>query len=790
MLDIFTRCVYRGVVEVQNQIKRALSERNAIETIHGLLSEKPHECRSVFADSVCRRFGFYDARGRIQRSGCILALRELERSGHFVLPAARGRGAKGARSARRLDAPVPEPHEVPGQAGEVRGLCLIKVDTLEHMRTWNELMLCEHPQGAGPLVGAQMRYLIGSEHGWLGGLGFGAAAIQLADRDQWIGWDNQTRREQLHRIVGMSRFLIRPSVRCHNLASCVLGMVLRRIDVDFDEQYGYRPWLIESFVESERFAGTSYQAANWIAIGQTKGRGRQDRKHNHAKSVKAIYVYPLQADFRVRLGGVEPIMVSALGLAEGLEGEGWAQQEFGGAKLGDRRLSERLVQSARTLATMPGQAFSSVARGDWAAVKGYYRLIDQPDDAQLSVAAIMAPHRERTVQRMKAHPTVLCIQDGTDLNYTGLAQCDGLGVMGANQTGARGLGLHLHSTLVVSTEGVPIGVLNAQFTAPMVKSAQDKRPSREIPIEDKKNFAWIAGLRECVALSKELPHTRQVCVMDREADFFELFDEQRKTGKVELLVRAKHDRVMTGESHLFEAVRQSAVQGAFQVVVPRQSERPKKSKQKARTATEQRTADVQLRYLQVELPAPSNQKEKKPILLWVVHLREPSAPEDAKPLEWFLLTTCAIHSIDDAQACLSWYCLRWRIEDWHRVLKTGCRIEDLAHHSAERLERAIAINLVIAWRIMLMTLLGRACPELPAQILLSEIEVTVLNAFAKQNRITPPANLGDAVRLVARLGGYLGRNNDPPPGHQIMWQGYSVLQLLCLGFSLRPPDSS
>ena len=109
---------------------------------------------------------------------------------------------------------------------------------------------------------------------------------------------------------------------------------------------------------------------------------------------------------------------------------------------------------------------------------------------------------------------------------------------------------------------------------------------------------------------------------------------------------------------------------------------------------------------------------------------------------------------------------------------------------AERLGRAIAINLVIAWRIMLMTLLGRACPELPAQVLLSDIEVTVLSAFAKQNRITPPANLGDAVRLVARLGGSLGRKNDPPPGHQIMWQGYAVLQMMCLGFSLRPPDTS
>lgn len=773
------------MVEIQSQIKRALSEANSIEIVRRLLSDdNGWKYRSTFADAVCEHFGFHDARGRLQRSGCIKALRELERSGHFVLPAAGPRGAKGAKSPRRLGEPVQAPHEVPEQAGEIRGLCLIKVDTLERMRIWNEMMICEHPQGAGPLVGAQMRYLVNSEHGWLGGLGFGAAAIRLADRDQWIGWDETKRREHLHRVVGMSRFLIRPSVRCHNLASRVLGMVLRQIDVDFETQYGYRPWLIESFVDTQHFAGTSYQAANWIHIGNTKGRGRQDRKHTHAKSVKAIYVYPLQADFRARVGGVEPVVAGALEPGEGLEGEGWAQQEFGGAQLGDRRLSERLVQSARTLATMPGEAFSGVARGDWASVKGYYRLIDQPDDTEVTVDAILAPHRARTVQRMKAHRTVLCIQDGTDLNYSGLAQCEGLGVMGANQTGARGSGLHLHSTLVVSTEGLPIGVLKAQFSAPVASSAKKARHARKLPIEQKKTFAWIAGLRDCVKVQKELPQTRQVCMMDREADFFELFDEQRTSGKVDVLARAKHDRKLSDETRLFDTIRNSPVQSSLKIVVPRQSARAKKSKQKARAAREQRTADVQLRYKQIVLPPPSGQKHKAPVSLWVVHVLEPSPPPDTKPLEWFLLTSCTIDSVDDAQACLSWYCLRWRIEDWHRVLKSGCRIEELAHHSADRLERAISINLVIAWRIMLMTLLGRACPELPAEVLLSDLEITVLKAYASKKNIKQPTHLGDTVRLVARLGGYLGRNKDSPPGHQLMWKGYQVLQMLCEGFSL------
>ena len=148
---------------------------------------------------------------------------------------------RGPKGPRRLDAAVPAPCDVPEQAGEVRALELIKVCKLDQMRLWNEMMVREHPQGAGPLVGAQMRYLIGSEHGWLGGLGFGASAIKLADRDRWIGWDVSQQRAHLHRAIGMSRFLIRPSVRCHNLASRVLGMTLRAIAADFQAQYNYRP---------------------------------------------------------------------------------------------------------------------------------------------------------------------------------------------------------------------------------------------------------------------------------------------------------------------------------------------------------------------------------------------------------------------------------------------------------------------------------------------------------------------------------------------------------------------
>ena len=728
-------------MEKQNQIKRTLVQPDSIEIIRRLLDDKAYEHRSAFSEAICQQFGFLDSRGRTQTGGCVKALRELERAGHFVLPALRRQGIAKVKSPRRLGEPVAAPYDVPAQAGDVRDLVLIKVDTLALMRIWNEMMLCEHPQGAGPLVGAQMRYLIGSRYGWLGGFGFGAAALQLEDRDQWINWDAPTRREHLYRVISMSRFLIRPMIDCHNLASRVLGMILRRIGQDFEFQYGYRPWLVESFVETDRFAGTCYQASNWVEIGKTKGRGRQDRHTKKDKTVKAIYVYALEADFRARMGVAEPVGLAALEVADGLDGAQWANNEFGGAMLGDQRLSDRLVDSARALASMPGRAFCGVAQGDVAAVKGYYRMIDKPDDSEVTMAAILAPHRKRTTQRMKAQSTVLCIQDGTDLNYSGMAQCEGLGVIGTNQTGAQSPGLHLHSTLVISTEGLPLGVLGVQCSAPTPKPKNDDRPVAAIPIEEKKSFSWIKGLRECVELSAELPDTRLVCVMDREADFFELFDEQRQTRKVDLLVRAKHNRATNAELNLFDSVRQSAMRWRFRINVPRQSARPKKSKQKARTGQEQRTAQVALRYRRVELPPPAYHKDKEPITLWVVHVLETSPPADTNPIEWFLLTTREIATVEQAQECLRWYCLRWRIEDWHRVLKSGCRIEDLQHKTAERLKRAIGINLVIAWRIMLMTLLGRECPQLPADVLFSDIEIEVLEAYAKKKESPSPSNL-------------------------------------------------
>jgi hypothetical protein len=768
----------------QNQIKRTLCRPDSLDVVRRELDSNVHRNRTSLSKALCQHFNFNDARGRQQIGGCTKALRELERKGHFTLPVAQT--PHGAKSPRRLDCAVPDPVGVPAQVGDVRALKLVQVQTQEQMRIWNEMMIREHPQGAGPLVGCQLRYLIDSEHGWLGGFAFSAAALQLRDREQWIGWNKDQQRQHLHRVLGMSRFLLRTSVDCHNLASHVLGLVLRRVSADFEAQYNFRPWVVESFVDTEHFLGTCYKAANWQAIGKTQGRGRQDRYSKREKSIKTIYVYEVEPNWRDLMGVAKPPGLQPLQIGDALDALEWAAQEFGGADLGDKRHNDRLVTSAQLQATMPGRTISAASQGDWPTVKAYYRMIDQPDDSQITPEAILAPHRQSTIRRMLAQHTVLCIQDGTDLNYNQLEQCVGLGILSKNQTGAKTRGLHLHSTFAVTGEGVPLGVLQAQFSAPEPKDEADQRSSANTPIEEKKTFAWIKGLRDCEDLTKLLPQTHIISVMDREADFFELFDEQRQTGKVDVIVRAKHDRILDEQGlHLFDALRNAPVQAEMELLVPRQSSRPKKSKQQAKPGHVQRKAKVALRYVEIELRPGVHRKDKAPIKLTMVHVQETSEPKDDDPVEWFLLTTCVVSTTEQAQQILRWYCLRWRIEDWHRVLKSGCAIEKLKHETAERLKRSVAINLVIAWRIMVLTLLGRECPQLPAEVLFSELEIRVLKAHAQaKKKLTEPLLLGQAVRLVAKLGGYLGRANDPPPGHQLMWQGYTNLQLICQGFLL------
>ena len=364
-----------GGMKSQNLVKQTLSQPESLLIVQQILEGNSESPRSAIAGLVCKHFEFFSALGKPQIAGCLKALRELERIGKFELPKVQAPAPN--PQPKRLEAPVEAPLTLPSSAGQIQALELIRVEDDAQTRIWNELMIQDHPRGAGPFFGAQIRYLIRSEHGWLGGLGFSASARHLKDRDQWIGWDPQTRMQHLDRIINMSRFLIRTCVRCPNLASKVLGMSLRCIADDVELRYGYRPWLVESFVDLSRHTGSCYQA----------------------------------------------------------------------------------------------------------------------------------------------------------------------------------------SSLVVTTDGLPLGLLGAKCEAPPAPKKQtpaQKKAARKKPIEQKKTFNWIAGLRDSNTLAAQLPSTRQVCVMDREADFYALFCGPRRP-RVELLVRAKHDRGTGSEHKLFDTLRQSPV---------------------------------------------------------------------------------------------------------------------------------------------------------------------------------------------------------------------------------------
>ena len=257
--------------------------------------------RSEIARRVCRALDWSDALGRPKLMSARVGLLRLHRAGLIELPAPSGRNGNGRPLVHGPEV-WPEPVPVEGTVGQLSGLRLEEVIDKRASRLWNGLIERYHYLGYTPLPGAQLRYLIDCDQGVLGAIGFGAAAWKVAARDRWIGWEGPCREARLGRVLNHARFLILPWVQVKNLASKVLALAASRIPEDFAARYGERPVLLETFVEIPRFRGTCYRAANWRHLGETTGRGKCDRTHRAALPRKAVYVYPLAADFRSALG--------------------------------------------------------------------------------------------------------------------------------------------------------------------------------------------------------------------------------------------------------------------------------------------------------------------------------------------------------------------------------------------------------------------------------------------------------------------------------------------------------
>jgi len=256
-------------------------------------------------------------------------------------------------------------------------------------------------------------------------------------------------------------------------------------------------------------------------------------------------------------------------------------------------------------------------------------------------------------------------------------------------------------------------------------------------------------------------------VGDREADIYELFHAARREENGPwLLIRAQRDRLRTeGQEHLWPWMAQQPVTGLQEVQVPRRHTQPA------------RVARMAVRFARVTLRAPHGKKELGELTLWAVLAQEVEEPRGVKPLRWMLLTTCAVNSFDSACEKLRWYTLRWGIEVFHRTLKSGCRIEQRQLGSAERLEACLAIDLVVAWRIFHLTKLGRETPDVPCTVYFEEAAWKALMAYVTKDPVPPaqPPSLREAMRLVAGLGGFLGRRGDGNPGTQTLWLGLQRL---------------
>jgi len=260
--------------------------------------------RAEIARRVCEALQWVDIVGKPKLMSARKALLRLHRDGHIELPLPRnGNGNKKPPVHSNVDWPLEDRLE--GSAGDLTDLHLEPVEDKSSSRLFNALVDRYHYLGYRPLPGAQLRYLIRNGETVIGAIGFGGAAWKVASRDRWIGWDGDTRERQLSGILNNTRFLILPWIKVKNLASRILSLSIKRLKTDMPLRYGYSPVLLETFVDTERFEGTCYRAANWIKVGRTTGRGRGDRFHKTKIPVKDVYVYPLRSNFRKVLGGVD-----------------------------------------------------------------------------------------------------------------------------------------------------------------------------------------------------------------------------------------------------------------------------------------------------------------------------------------------------------------------------------------------------------------------------------------------------------------------------------------------------
>ena len=448
----------------------------------------------------------------------------------------------------------------------------------------------------------------------------------------------------------------------------------------------------------------------------------------------------------------------------------WVSEELKHADLGDKRRNQRLVRIVEDLSSQPEQSVPQASR-DEASVQGVYKFWGNP---RVKASAILAAHTDSALERIKEHETILAIQDTTELDFSSGSirharsenpRRKGMGPL----SNPKARGLKVHTVLAASALCVPLGILEQKVWAREVKQTGDKEQRRRA-IAEKESQRWL----DCLDVSQSLvsDETCVITVGDREADIYQLFAMARRS-KSEFLIRAAQNRNTKSDvlddqvKPLFDAIRQTPVLGEINLELQRTPRR------KARSAL----LSVRVKKLWLQPPAYLESGKFEPIEVNVILAQEEDPPSGDKGICWLLLTTLSVSSLEEAVQCLKWYSYRWLIERYHYCLKSGCKIEELQLESGEKIKRALATYAIVAWRLLWLTYEARQNPERTVDGILEPYEWQAL--YCKIHKTNIPSSevpsLGECVRWIAQLGGFLGRKGDGDPGLKTLWRGLKRL---------------
>ncbi len=464
----------------------------------------------------------------------------------------------------------------------------------------------------------------------------------------------------------------------------------------------------------------------------------------------------------------------------------WIGQELEDTDLGDKRLDRRYEVVLDRLSQRPGLSIPAACEG-WAETQATYRFFS---NGKVTPRKLLAPHRESTWKRMAQQSVVLVAQDTTEVDLTREEEKVG-GPLGDENH----YGVHAHVIMAFSPQRIPLGILDAEIWARDPNDFHKRLQRRYKPIEEKESHRWLAGYRQSCEAADRCPATRVVCLSDSEGDIYECFAEAAKTDglrKADWIVRACQDRRLVDPQgkNVYSAVSEAKVLKRMTVGV---SAREAKSgdgsrRRKARSARE---ATVTVRAMRVTLKGPWRPEGEKlpPVTVNVVLVREENPPEGEEPIQWLLLTSLPIDTLEQVLDIVAYYASRWEIEIFFRVFKSGCQVEQLQLETTDRVNACLALYLVVAWRVMFVLMMGRKTPELPCEAVLSPDEWRAVYHIVQ--RRPPPAkvpSLGEIIPLIASLGGYLRRKHDGPPGPKSMWIGIQRMRDFAIAWSAFGPD--